>query len=241
MTMTFRRNRSSALAGLSLGALFALGACAPAPMDAGDGSGGSSGSGGSRSGGSGSGGASPGGSGGSGGSSASGGSGGGTSSGGSGASSGGSSGSGGASSGGVSGSGGARSGGTSGSGGAGSGSGGGGGSATGGASGSGGKTGDAGAGDVAAGTVTFTQLYTEIFSVTCAGANCHNPGTSDGISFKDKATAYKSLVPKTTASILVGRLESTDVAKRMPKGKPALSPALIQKVKDWIAAGAKDD
>jgi hypothetical protein len=235
MTMTFRKIRSSALAGLSLGALFALGACAPAPMDAGgDGSGGS-GSGGNRAG---SGGASAGGSGGS----SSGGSGGGTASGGSGAGSGGSSGSGGASSGGgSSGSGGARSGGTSGSGGAGSGSGGGGGSATGGASGSGGKTGDAGAGDAVAGTVTFTQLYTEIFSVTCAGANCHNPGTSDGISFKDKATAYKSLVPKTTASILVGRLESTDVAKRMPKNKPALSPALIQKVKDWIAAGAKDD
>jgi hypothetical protein len=234
---TFRAPRLSALAALSLAAVLAGGACAPAPFDAEkhDGSGGSTGGGGSGSGGTRSGGNGGSSSGGSGGTGA-----GGTTAGGTGGEL--ADGSGGSGGNGPSGGGGSQAGGTGGSDGDASVGTGGTGGGTGGSSGSGGSSGDAGTTDGAAAAATFTQLYTQIFSTaTCAGSACHNPGTSDNVSFKDKATSYSSLVPRTTASILMTRLETTDISKRMPKNKPALSSDLIQKVKDWIAAGAKNN
>ncbi len=218
---------------LSLTAWF--GACAPGPVDKGDlkasgGSGAASGgSGGNRSGGTGGGSPATGGAGGG----ASGGSGGNVGTGGS-PSTGGQSGTGGAGPGG-SGTGGSGTGG-SGTGGAGTG-----GSGTGGA-GSGGAGGvdTAGPADMGPAAPTFTELHTEIFgTATCAGGACHNPGTSGGINLKDKATAFTSVSAKAAAVVM--RLESTDANRRMPKGKPALSADLIKKVKDWIAAGSKNN
>jgi hypothetical protein len=237
MQIPFQTARSGVVA-LTMAAFFAGAACAPAPFDAqaGAGSGGRTGSGGSASTGGSSG--SPGGSSGTGGSS-------GGATGGSSGSSGGSSGSTGGTSGATGGSSGGATGGSSGSSGGSSGSSGGASGSSGGSSGN-----DAGGGDMGGGTPgapTFTALFSEIFgTATCNESACHG-GTNpkDGVNFNDKAKAHTSLVPMMTmggnASELVKRLESTNAAQRMPKGKAALSPALIKKVKDWIAAGAKND
>ena len=82
--------------------------------------------------------------------------------------------------------------------------------------------------------------------MTCWGAKCHNPGTEDKVNLSTKALAYTSLLAKVKkgspeTSTLILRLTSTDVKKRMPLDKPALSAALIDKVKAWIQAGAKND
>ncbi|HEY2901787.1 MAG TPA: hypothetical protein VGL59_14485 [Polyangia bacterium] len=183
-----------------------------------------------------------------------------------GAGSGGSNGSGGASnaSGGASGSGGSTGSGGSGSGGAAAT---GGSSGSGGSNGSGGSTVvdaavDTGAKDTgsnadtggdAGGTATFTELWTSIFSLTtaqsnssCAGSGCHNPTTSDGVNMSTKMMAFTTLhtkvqVGKPDTSELVQRLENKSAAERMPRNKPALSPALIARVRSWITAGAMNN
>jgi hypothetical protein len=225
-------NRHTTLASFFLSAGLVLGACAPAATDTGNatGSGGSSssGSGGkSGSGGSGSGGSSSSGSGGS-------------SSSGSGGSS--SSGSGGSSSSGSGGSSSGTGGSSSGTGGSSSGTGGSSSGTGGSSSGTGGSgTTDAGGGtDTAAAAPTFTKIYTEVFSVTCMGANCHTGGApKDGVDFNDKMKAFTSATTKKTQ--LLSRIKSTNVAQRMPKDKPALAPAVIKMIEDWYAAGGKND
>jgi hypothetical protein len=234
------------LAALFLGSALTLAACAPAPMDAGNGGGSSGGSSGSNSGGS-SGGSN---SGGSSGGSNSGGSSGGSNSGGSSGSSnsGGSSGS--SNSGGSSGSssggssGGSKSGGSSG-----SSSGGSSGSSSGGSSGSssGGSSGMADAGPPAAGGQTFTDLYTSVLKPNCTP--CHDVA-HDKIIMKDKAMAFATLTG--TAGIVMAGMPDksklvTEITPQggkppaMPKMKTPLSMADVDKVKAWITAGAKDD
>jgi hypothetical protein len=107
----------------------------------------------------------------------------------------------------------------------------------------------------APGAVTFTMLWTEIFSQpmsnpsSCAGAACHNPGKKDMVDMSSKAAAYTSLTRaggpvvkgNPTTSKLYQRITSKNVAQRMPLTRPALSVALTDKVKAWIAAGAMND
>ncbi len=45
---------------------------------------------------------------------------------------------------------------------------------------------------------------------------------------------------KPDESVVYQRLIETDVAKRMPLGQPALDPAAIETIRQWIAAGAPD-
>ncbi|HEY0706786.1 MAG TPA: hypothetical protein VGG33_08320 [Polyangia bacterium] len=222
-------------------AIASASACAPAPMDAGNGSrggstgsgsGGSTGSGGSAS--SGSGGSSSSGSGGS-------------SSSGTGGSS---SGSGGSS---MSGSGGARNGGTTGSGGTMAGSGG--------ASGMGGTMAprDGGAMETGGGAdmggpaaPTFTMVYSMYIGPTCG--TCHSMATAGnhkGVVLANKAAAFMTMnavagtivAGNAANSNLVKLLQNmgTGTAKRMPPGGTLATAAQIKLVSDWINAGAMDN
>jgi hypothetical protein len=110
--------------------------------------------------------------------------------------------------------------------------------------------GAAAATDGGAAAPTFTSLYMRIFGVpmgaspsSCAGAPCHNPGTQKGVVFSTQANAYKTLVPKyvTAGNASVSKLYQDLNGGKMPQGEPKLSAALIQDVKNWINAGAKND
>ncbi|HEX5042127.1 MAG TPA: hypothetical protein VFV75_04425 [Candidatus Polarisedimenticolaceae bacterium] len=104
---------------------------------------------------------------------------------------------------------------------------------------------------------TLTRLQDEIFTPRCAFVGCHGPFPNLGLSLL-RGQSHSSLVGVTSAelapmkrvlpgrpdsSYLVLKLEgdSRIVAERMPYGGPYLSPAEIQRVRDWIAAGAKND
>jgi hypothetical protein len=104
---------------------------------------------------------------------------------------------------------------------------------------------------------TLTQLQDEIFTPRCAFVGCHGPFPNLGLSLL-RGQSYSSLVHVTSAelapmkrvlpgspdsSYIVLKLEGDPriVAERMPYGGPYLSDADIRKVRDWIAAGAKDD
>lgn len=101
--------------------------------------------------------------------------------------------------------------------------------------------------------VTFTELYASVFGASaqsspssCAGGNCHNPGKSGRMDFTSQAAAYASLSNVITpgdadGSLLIKRLAATDDFERMPKGRPALSAAALENVRNWINAGAKNN
>ncbi len=75
--------------------------------------------------------------------------------------------------------------------------------------------------------------------------NCHGPGGTFTenllIADRDQLIAGGSVVPNNpNASELYLRLITTDVAKRMPSGQPALSPQAIATINRWITEGALD-
>jgi len=101
--------------------------------------------------------------------------------------------------------------------------------------------------------VTLTQLQNEIFSDICAG--CHPPNA--GMDLREGETygslvnvsstqqpALKRVLPGNPAdSYIIRKLEGAAgiSGSRMPQGGPFLSPATIQRVKDWILAGAPNN
>ena len=104
---------------------------------------------------------------------------------------------------------------------------------------------------------TLTQLQDEIFTPRCAFVGCHGPFPNLGLLLL-RGQSYGSLVNVTSAElapmkrVLPGQPDSSYivlklqgdpriVGERMPYGGPYLSPAEIQKVRAWIAAGAKND
>lgn len=104
---------------------------------------------------------------------------------------------------------------------------------------------------------TLTFLQDEIFTPRCAFVGCHGPFPNLGLSLL-QGHAHASLVNVVSAelapmlrvrpgdpdnSYLVLKLEGDPriVAERMPYGGPYLSVSEIQAVRDWIAAGAKND
>jgi hypothetical protein len=106
------------------------------------------------------------------------------------------------------------------------------------------------------GPATFTELYMTVFGTpatmtsSCAGGGgnpCHNPGKSGTVDMSSKATAYTTLLAtkvragNPAGSSLMTHLTSTNVQMRMPLNRPALSAALIARVRLWIMAGAKND
>jgi hypothetical protein len=115
---------------------------------------------------------------------------------------------------------------------------------------------DAGMGDAAVAATTFTRVHT-IITMNCAP--CHTANASGNLKMNSKAAAYTALVGVTAmggecsasarkrviandaaGSLLIRKLEGGPelCGARMPKDKPALSPALIAEIKSWINAGA---
>jgi len=100
----------------------------------------------------------------------------------------------------------------------------------------------AGAADPSGSGATFTNLYTTIFSMSCAGANCHDPGTRGGMSFHTHESGYASahamVRPGDATS---SRLYQVLASGKMPKDASPLSPAQLAQIASWINAGALDD
>nr|WP_244623210.1 CHRD domain-containing protein [Shewanella salipaludis] len=105
--------------------------------------------------------------------------------------------------------------------------------------------------------VTLTSLQTEIFTPSCALSGCHaGASPQQGMNLSAGQT-YSNIVGvmsnevnslnRVTAgdpdnSYLVQKVEGTaSVGGRMPLGGPALSNEQIQKIRQWIIDGAKDD
>jgi hypothetical protein len=107
--------------------------------------------------------------------------------------------------------------------------------ATGGSNGTGGTVGTGGAGGSGA---TFTQVYQMIFSVSCTGSQCHNPGSQGGFSFSSQSTAYTAVKSRVTA----GNANNSSIytlvngGRMPPTGK--LSSSMISLLASWINAGA---
>jgi hypothetical protein len=107
---------------------------------------------------------------------------------------------------------------------------------TGGVKGTGGTTGTGGTGGAAP---TFTQIYTQILVVYCAGSQCHDPGSASGVAFSTQSSAYTSVSKYVTAGNGAGSsLYKTLSSGAMPQGKPKLSAANLALVQAWIDAGA---
>ncbi len=110
---------------------------------------------------------------------------------------------------------------------------------TGGATGTGGVAGTGGAGGMAGTAPTFTQIYTQILTVYCAGTKCHDPGTQHGVSFSTQAGAYTSVAKLVTpGNGANSSFYKTVNGGSMPPGGPKLSAANLALIKAWIDAGA---
>lgn len=104
---------------------------------------------------------------------------------------------------------------------------------------------------------TLTQIQNEIFTPSCAASNCHGgaqpPLLTSGNSYGQLVGVTSSQAPSRKrveagnagASYLINKLENTQSSVggsgtvMPPSG--ALSSSLIQKVKDWINDGAKNN
>jgi hypothetical protein len=122
-----------------------------------------------------------------------------------------------------------------------------------GGSGAGGRAGTTGAGGRAGGggssaggaggtggpSPTFTQIYTTILKVYCAGSNCHTPGSQGGVSFASQASAFSAVSSRVKAGNGAGSsFYNTVNSGSMPRGAPKLSAANLALIKAWIDAGA---
>lgn len=111
--------------------------------------------------------------------------------------------------------------------------------------------------DAAARAATLSQLQADVFTPSCAFSGCHGGASpaqgmnlSDGETFANVVGVPANEVPSLNrvepgdpdASYLVRKIDGTaSVGGRMPLGRPPLSNAQIQAVRDWVAAGAEDN
>ena len=89
---------------------------------------------------------------------------------------------------------------------------------------------------------TFTQIYSTVLSVNCAGSECHNPGSQKGISFASQSSAYSGV----STRVIPGDGEGSSFfytvnSGTMPPGGPKLSAANLAMIRAWIDAGALDN
>ena len=98
------------------------------------------------------------------------------------------------------------------------------------------------------GKVSYYKQVRPIFQAHCQG--CHQPAKAGGgyvMTAFDRLLAggeskEAAVVPsKPEESHLVEQITPDDGKAEMPKGKPPLTPAEIELVRDWIAQGAVDD
>ncbi len=110
---------------------------------------------------------------------------------------------------------------------------------TGGVRATGGTTGSGGAGG--SGAPTFTQIYQTILSASCAGSQCHSPGTQGGVSFASQSSAYSAVHSRVVAGNANGSSLYTLVnGGRMPPGGK-LPAAQLSMIAAWINAGAPNN
>jgi hypothetical protein len=117
----------------------------------------------------------------------------------------------------------------------------------------------------AAGTATFSEIYSQIFPQQTKGqcSFCHGlpPNEkSNGLlsTGGDRGAAYQALVNQTSTSakcggksyvipgrpdesLLLLKLTTPGCGDRMPLGGDPLTSAQLEMVRSWIAAGAQDD
>ena len=103
------------------------------------------------------------------------------------------------------------------------------------------------AGIDAAPAVTWTGIYQDLFvnngnPSNCMGASCHDPGTEKGIDLSTPQMGYTTishrLVPGSPdSSELVTVLQSGD----MPRGRPHMAGADIDRIRAWVKAGALEN
>jgi Planctomycete cytochrome C. len=100
---------------------------------------------------------------------------------------------------------------------------------------------------------TYDNLYSNLFSQSCGGSGspCHwagSPSPKAGLALTDKEMAYRYLLGEVdgrarvlpgnpACSVLVERIDSTDVQRVMPAGMP-LPSGVRCAVRKWVAAGA---
>ncbi|GAB4318931.1 MAG: hypothetical protein Kow0074_08410 [Candidatus Zixiibacteriota bacterium] len=104
--------------------------------------------------------------------------------------------------------------------------------------------------------VSFATQVLPIFTATCAVSGCHNAATAQEGLVLDAGNAYDNIVDIASSqnpsikrvnpgdpdnSYLVMKIEGTAPGDRMPRGRPALSAAQIQLIRDWIEQGALDN
>lgn len=99
-----------------------------------------------------------------------------------------------------------------------------------------------------AGTISYFRDVRPILQVNCQG--CHQPAKAmgeyvmtnfDGL-FKGGESEQPAIVPgKPDVSHLLSQITPADGKAEMPKDKPPLADAEIQRIRQWIVEGAQDD
>jgi hypothetical protein len=96
---------------------------------------------------------------------------------------------------------------------------------------------------------TWDDVYNFVIKESCAAAACHGEGMQGGLKMSTSMEAYQALVegvggkPRVikgdaACSMLTERIESDDLAKRMPFMGMKLSAGDRCAIEKWIAAGA---
>lgn len=100
---------------------------------------------------------------------------------------------------------------------------------------------------------TLDQIQTIVFTPTCATAGCHTgAGAAGGLNLSDADTSFLELVGvSSSANAAILRVAPTDpdnsyliqklegnAGAQMPLGLPALAPADIAEIRQWITDGA---
>jgi len=95
--------------------------------------------------------------------------------------------------------------------------------------------------------ISYSTEIQPIFNNSCAGAQCHIPGPTFGLSLNNYAQLMQGgnsgavvLPGNPDGSIIVQRLEGT-ITPQMPFQRPPLSNSDIQKIRNWIEQGAQDN
>lgn len=111
-----------------------------------------------------------------------------------------------------------------------------------------GTTGVAGRGGAAGGTnpdgggPTFTQVYDQVVSAYCGGADCHNPGSQNGVGFSTRTSAYNYLrsqvIPGNAERSYFYYIMTSNPRYMPPVGEPGPAAADLALVAAWIEAGA---
>ena len=112
--------------------------------------------------------------------------------------------------------------------------------------------------EVAGLQATLSSIQANVFGITCATSGCHTgpagPGLPAGMDLSSENSSFQSLVNVQSiqdaptlrvipgdadGSYLIRKLEgSATVGGRMPLGGPALDPATIAAIREWIDSGA---